>query len=76
VLITPPPPPACTDSRKQVECTTAYLLVGFEHVALEDVASAISRDVAEDLEVLRVMRDVEYPEKSKQKTNVSCAVQY
>jgi hypothetical protein len=30
----------------------AYLLVGLEHVALEHVTGAISRDVAEDLEVL------------------------
>jgi hypothetical protein len=38
-----------------------YLLTGFEYVTLEDVASAISCDVTEDLQVLGVVRHVEYP---------------
>jgi hypothetical protein len=42
-----------------------HLFIGFEYVALEHVAGAISRDVAEDLEVLRVVRHVEYPEENK-----------
>jgi hypothetical protein len=29
-----------------------YLLIGFEHVALEDVAGAVSCDVTENLQVL------------------------
>ena len=38
-----------------------YLFVGLEDVALEDVAGAVARDVAEDVEVLRVVRHVEDP---------------
>lgn len=38
-----------------------YLLVGLEHVTLEDVRGAVSRDVAEYFEILRVVRNVEYP---------------
>ena len=40
----------------------SYLLLGLEDVAAEDVALSISGDVAEDLQVLGVVGDVEYPE--------------
>lgn len=43
-------------------CTSfTHLLVGLEDIALEDVAGAVPRDVAPDLEVLRVVRHVENP---------------
>ena len=46
-----------------------HLLVRLEHVAFEHVGGAISSDVAEDLEVLRIVRDIEDPEaKTKQKS--------
>lgn len=38
-----------------------YLFVGLEDVAFEHVSGAVSSDVAEDFEVLRVVRDVKYP---------------
>ena len=38
-----------------------YLLVSLENVAAEEAAGSIARDVAEHLEILRVVRHVEYP---------------
>ena len=38
-----------------------HLLVGLEDVAAEGIVRHLSGDVAEDLEVLRVVRHVEYP---------------
>lgn len=38
-----------------------YLLLGLEDIAPEDVAGAVSSDVAEDLQVLGVVRHVEDP---------------
>ena len=38
-----------------------HLSLRLEHVASEDVALAVSRYVAEDLQVLCVVRDIEYP---------------
>lgn len=39
----------------------SYLLLGLEDIAAEDVALSISGDVAENLQILRVMGHVEYP---------------
>lgn len=41
------------------------LLFGFEDVAVEGIAGAVSGDIAEDLQVLRVMRYVENPARGK-----------
>lgn len=38
-----------------------YLLLGFKDVTPEDIAGTISSDIAEDLQVLGIMRDVEDP---------------
>lgn len=40
-----------------------YLFLGLEDVAAEDVALSISSDVTENLQILGVMRHVEYPER-------------
>ena len=42
------------------------LFVGFEDVATEVVAGGVTRDVTEHLQVLRVVRHVEYPAKRNQ----------
>ena len=42
--------------------TFAHLLGGFEDVALEGGGGAVARDVAEDLEILRVVRHVKHAE--------------
>lgn len=39
-----------------------YLFLGLEDVAAEDVALSVSGDVTENLQILGVMRHVEYPE--------------
>lgn len=44
-------------------CRLSYLLLGLEDVAAEDVTLSVSCDVAENLQILRVMRHVEYPER-------------
>lgn len=38
-----------------------YLLLGFKDVTPEDIAGTVSSDIAEDLQVLGIMRDVEDP---------------
>lgn len=40
-----------------------YLFLGLEDVAAEDVALSVSSDVTENLQILGVMRHVEYPER-------------
>ena len=39
-----------------------YLFIWFKHIALEDIGGAVTSDVAPNLQVLGVMRHVEYPE--------------
>jgi len=39
----------------------SYLFVGFEHGTFEHIRGAISRDITENLQVLRIVRYVEYP---------------
>lgn len=39
----------------------SYLLLGLEDIAAEDIALSISGDVAENLQILRVVGHVEYP---------------
>ncbi len=51
--------------KKKVELCFSYLLLGLEHIAAEDITLSISRDVAENLQILGVMRHVEYPEKTE-----------
>lgn len=41
----------------------SYLLLGLEDIAAEHVALSISGDIAENLQILRVMGHVEYPRK-------------
>lgn len=43
---------------------TTYFLLGLEDVAAEDITLSISGDIAENLQILGVMRHVEYPERS------------
>jgi len=54
------------------------LFVGFKHAALKNVCRAVASDIAEYLEILRVVRDIEYSEtykKPKNKTNIpQCTV--
>ena len=50
---------------------TTHLLVGLEDVAPEGVVWDLPGDVAEDLEVLRVVRHVEYPTEGKEGRLVS-----
>lgn len=40
-----------------------YLFLGLEDIAAEDVALSVSGDVTENLQILGVMRHVEYPER-------------
>ena len=46
-----------------------YLFVGFEYIALEDIGLPVTGDVAEDLEVLRIVRNIEYPEERKEEND-------
>lgn len=41
----------------------SYLFLGLEDVAAEDVALSVSGDVTENLQILGVVRHVEYPER-------------
>lgn len=41
----------------------SYLFLGLEDVTAEDVALSVSGDVTENLQILGVMRHVEYPER-------------
>lgn len=40
-----------------------YLFLGLEDIAAEDVALSVSSNVAENFQILGVMRHVEYPER-------------
>ncbi len=51
--------------QKKVQLCFSYLLLGLEHIAAEDITLSISRDVAENLQILGVMRHIEYPEKTE-----------
>lgn len=41
----------------------SHLFLGLEDVTTEDVALSVSGDVTENLQILGVMRHVEYPER-------------
>lgn len=43
----------------------SHLLLGLEHITAENIALTISGNVAEDLQILWVMRNVEYSKKNK-----------
>lgn len=45
---------------KQASCLS-YLLLGLEDVAAKHIALSVSGDVAENLQILGVMRHIEYP---------------
>ena len=49
----------------KLSCCASYLLLGLEDVASEDVALSVSGDVAENLQILGVVRHVEYPGRRK-----------
>lgn len=59
------------DQRKLAEdwWQPPYLLLGFKDITPEDIAGTISRDIAEDLQVLGIMRDVEDPRGKKNQKN-------
>lgn len=46
-------------NEKKRKTTQIYLLCGFEDITSEDVRRSVSGDVGENLEVLRVVGDVE-----------------
>lgn len=68
------------DQRKLAEdwWQPPYLLLGFKDITPEDIAGTISRDIAEDLQVLGIMRDVEDPRGKKKTTtekHTKCGIQ-
>lgn len=46
----------------------SYLLLGLEHITAEHIALSISGNVAEDLQILRVMRHVEDPKRKENRS--------
>lgn len=58
-----------TNTHTKFSRLSSHLLLGLEDVAPEGVAGAVSGNVAENLQVLRVVRHVEYPGKKKKKNN-------
>ena len=50
-----------TSSALELVAHATHLLVSLEDVAPKGVVRYLSGDVAEDLEVLRVVRHIEYP---------------
>lgn len=46
----------------------SYLLLGLEHITAEHIALSISGNVAEDLQILGVMRHVEDPKRKENRS--------
>lgn len=51
-----------------------YLLLGFKDIASEDIAGTISSNIAEDFQVLGVMRDVEDPGERAREKHTECGI--
>ena len=51
-----------------------YLLLGFKDITSEDIAGTISSDIAEDFQVLGVMRDVEDPGERATERHTECGI--